>query len=78
MHQLELFEKRIKITVCSSEGHDVHYIDSEEVIKFIMKLCNEFGYWVYVDSNCVNPAKLDLAIISSAKWITLTTPIVCG
>jgi hypothetical protein len=78
MHQLELFEKRIKITVCSSEGHNIHYIDAEEVIKFIMKLYNEFGYWVYIDSNCVNPTRLDLEAISFAKRIILTTPVVGG
>lgn len=78
MHQLELFEKRIKVTVCSSEGQDIHYIDSEEVIKFIKKLCNEFGYWVYINSNCVNPTKLNLTIISFANKIILTTPVVGG
>jgi hypothetical protein len=78
MHQLELFEKRIKITECSLEGHDIHYVDSEDVMKFVNNKCDEFGYRVYVDSHCVDPKKLDISTLSYAKRIMLVTAVVGG
>jgi len=78
MNQLELFEKTVQIKMFTHRGCQKFYLAASDVKKFMSRQCNRFGLWLYVDGVQRNPQKVNIEILSSAKEVILTQPLVGG
>ena len=78
MCQLELFEQRVKIKQISDQGFRIFDLTLHDGKHFILKQTKKLGLWLYVDGFQINPARIKDDIISSAKEIILTRPLVGG
>ena len=78
MCQLELFEQRVKIKQISYQGFRIFDLIHSDVREFVLKQTKILGLWLYVDGIQFNPARIKDDIISSAKEIILTRPLVGG
>ncbi len=78
MCQLEMFEKIITVKIISNHGHQICYRDLCEVKEFILSQSKKFKLWLYLDGVNKDPAKIDTGILSCAKQIILTKPLVGG
>ncbi|MCZ2268637.1 MAG: hypothetical protein LC124_07250 [Ignavibacteriales bacterium] len=78
MNQLELFEKTVQIKMITHRGRQIFYLAVSDVKQFMSRQCNKFGLWLYVDGVQRNPQKVNIGILSSAKEIILTQPLVGG
>jgi len=78
MCQLEMFEKIITVKIISFQGHQICYRDLCEVKEFILSQSKKLKLWLYVDGINKDPVKVDTDILSFAKEIILTKPLVGG
>jgi hypothetical protein len=78
MYQFELFEQRVKIKLISNQGFRTFDLIPLDVKEFVLKQTKKLGLWLYVDGIQFNPARIKDDIISSAKEIILTRPLVGG
>lgn len=59
-------------------GRQIFYLAASDVKQFMLKQCNKLALWLYVDGVNRNLTRIDTDIISSAKEIILTQPLVGG
>jgi len=78
MCQLELFEQRVKIKQISDQGFQTFDLTLRDAKHFMLNQTKKLGSWLYVDGIQINPARIEDDIISSAKEIILTRPLVGG
>lgn len=78
MSQLELFEKVKQIRIVSTHGHDVLNLSVCDLKEFIINQSKKSSLWLYVDGIQLNPYEVNTDILSSAKDIILTKPLVGG
>ena len=78
MCQFELFEQPIKIKIISDEGFRTFYLTLSYAGEFLLKHSEKLGLWLYVDGIQTDPGRIRNDIISSAKEIILTRPLVGG
>jgi hypothetical protein len=78
MCQLELFEKEKHVRIISTQGHQLLYLLICDLKEFIVNQTKKSRLWLYVDGIQINPSEVSSDIISSAKDIILTKPLVGG
>lgn len=78
MCQLELFEKEKHVRIISTRGHQLLYLLICDLKEFIANQTKKSRLWLYVDGIQINPSEVSSDIISSAKDIILTKPLVGG
>ena len=78
MYQFELFEQRVKIKLISNQGFRTFDLIHRDVKEFVLKQTKILGLWLYVDGIQFNPTRIKDDIISSAKEIILTQPLIGG
>ena len=78
MSQLELFEKKIRIRIISSDGHKSFHLELCDVNEFLIEQCKKLGLWLYIDGVQWDPLKIDVSTLSLAKEIILTQALVGG
>ena len=78
MNQLGLFEEITQIKIITHQGSRIFNLAVSDMKEFILKQSQELRLWLYIDGVNTNPVKIDTSIISSAKEIILTLPLVGG
>jgi hypothetical protein len=78
MCQFELFVKMVKITLISDKGFWTFNLTPRDGKELILKQTKKLGLWLYVDGIQTNPKRIKVEIISSAKEIILTLPLIGG